>query len=42
MLDIMFELPEYENLQEVIVNEDVIDDNEPCILVFEKEAESAS
>ena len=42
MLDIMFELPEYENLQEVIVNEDVINSNEPCILVFEKEAESAS
>ncbi|MBM4325589.1 MAG: ATP-dependent Clp protease ATP-binding subunit ClpX [Thermodesulfobacteriota bacterium] len=42
MLDIMFELPEYDNLQEVIVNEDVISKNESCILVFEKEAESAS
>ena len=42
MLDIMYELPEYESLQEVIVNEEVITRNEPCILVFEKEAESAS
>lgn len=42
MLDIMYELPEYKNLQEVIVNEDVIYKNAPCILVFEKEAESAS
>lgn len=42
MLEIMYELPEYKNLQEVIVNEDVILNNEQCILVFEKEAESAS
>jgi len=42
MLDIMYELPEYKNLQEVIVNEEVIHKNAPCILVFEKEAESAS
>jgi ATP-dependent Clp protease ATP-binding subunit ClpX len=42
MLDIMYDLPEYEALQEVIVNEDVIMNKEPCILVFEKEAESAS
>ncbi len=42
MLDIMYDLPEYEALQEVIVNEDVIINKEPCILVFEKEAESAS
>jgi ATP-dependent Clp protease ATP-binding subunit ClpX len=42
MLDVMYELPEYKSLQEVIVNEDVIDQNEQCILVFEKEAESAS
>jgi ATP-dependent Clp protease ATP-binding subunit ClpX len=42
MLDVMYELPEYKNLQEVIVNEDVIRRNEECILVFEKEAESAS
>ncbi|MEJ2717145.1 MAG: ATP-dependent Clp protease ATP-binding subunit ClpX [Deltaproteobacteria bacterium] len=42
MLDMMYQLPELENLQEVIVNEDVIDKNEQCILVFEKEAESAS
>lgn len=42
MLDIMYELPEFKNLQEVIVNEDVIFDNAECILVFEKEAETAS
>jgi ATP-dependent Clp protease ATP-binding subunit ClpX len=42
MLDVMYELPEYKNLQEVIVNEDVIHRNEECILVFEKEAETAS
>ncbi|HTY23348.1 MAG TPA: ATP-dependent Clp protease ATP-binding subunit ClpX [Desulfomonilaceae bacterium] len=42
MLDIMYELPEYKNLQEVIVNEEVIYENAPCILVFEKEVESAS
>ena len=42
MLDVMYELPEYKSLQEVIVNEDVIHQNEQCILVFEKEAESAS
>jgi ATP-dependent Clp protease ATP-binding subunit ClpX len=42
MLDIMYELPEFKNLQEVIVNEDVIYNHEQCILVFEKEAESAS
>jgi ATP-dependent Clp protease ATP-binding subunit ClpX len=42
MLDIMYELPEFKNLQEVIVNEEVILENEQCILVFEKEVESAS
>jgi ATP-dependent Clp protease ATP-binding subunit ClpX len=42
MLDIMYELPEFKNLQEVIVNEEVIYNHEQCILVFEKEAESAS
>jgi len=42
MLDIMYELPEYKNLQEVIVNEEVIYSSSPCILVFEKEAETAS
>ncbi|MCX5862377.1 MAG: ATP-dependent Clp protease ATP-binding subunit ClpX [Desulfomonile sp.] len=42
MLDIMYELPEIQSLQEVIVNEDVICSSEQCILVFEKEAESAS
>jgi len=42
MLDIMYELPEHQNLQEVIVNEDVIYNNERCPLVFEKEADTAS
>jgi ATP-dependent Clp protease ATP-binding subunit ClpX len=42
MLDIMYELPEYKNLQEVIINEEVIYNHEQCILVFEKEAGSAS
>jgi ATP-dependent Clp protease ATP-binding subunit ClpX len=42
MLDIMYDLPEIKNLREVIVNEDVILRNAECILVFEKEAESAS
>jgi ATP-dependent Clp protease ATP-binding subunit ClpX len=42
MLDIMYELPEYKNLQEVIVNDDVIKKGSPCILVFEKEAETTT
>jgi len=42
MLDIMYELPEYKSLQEVIISEDVIYSNAECILVFEKEAETAS
>jgi ATP-dependent Clp protease ATP-binding subunit ClpX len=42
MLEIMYELPEYKNLQEVIINDEVILTGEQCILVFEKEAESAS
>ncbi|MBI5568326.1 MAG: ATP-dependent Clp protease ATP-binding subunit ClpX [Desulfomonile tiedjei] len=42
MLDVMYELPDYKNLQEVIVNEEVIRAHDDCILVFEKEAESAS
>ncbi len=42
MLDIMYELPEFQNLQEVIVDEDVVYSSKQCILVFEKEAESAS
>ncbi len=42
MLEIMYELPEHENLQEVIINDEVINDQESPILVFEKEAESAS
>ncbi|MBM3303123.1 MAG: ATP-dependent Clp protease ATP-binding subunit ClpX, partial [Deltaproteobacteria bacterium] len=33
MLEIMYELPEFKNLQEVIVNEEVILENEQCILV---------
>jgi ATP-dependent Clp protease ATP-binding subunit ClpX len=42
MLDIMYQLPELENLHEVIVNEEVIENSGQCILVLEKEAESAS
>jgi ATP-dependent Clp protease ATP-binding subunit ClpX len=42
MLEIMYQLPELENLQEVIVNEEVIENSGQCILVLEKEAESAS
>jgi ATP-dependent Clp protease ATP-binding subunit ClpX len=42
MLDIMYDLPDIKSLQEVIVNEDVVLRNASCILVFEKEAESAS
>jgi len=42
MLDIMYELPEFQNLQEVIVNEEVIYSNDRCLLVFEKEADTAS
>ncbi len=42
MLDIMYDLPDLENLQEVIVNEDVVLNGAQCILVFEQEAESAS
>lgn len=42
MLNIMYDLPDMKSLQEVIVNEEVVLKNAQCILVFEKEAESAS
>jgi ATP-dependent Clp protease ATP-binding subunit ClpX len=41
MLDIMYEIPNHENIEECVISEDVILKNEKPILVYKKEAESA-
>jgi ATP-dependent Clp protease ATP-binding subunit ClpX len=41
MLDIMYDVPSRRNVQEIVISEDVIDRNEPPIVVLAKEAESA-
>ena len=41
MLDIMYDLPSISNLRECVVNEDVITNNAPSILIYENQAESA-
>jgi ATP-dependent Clp protease ATP-binding subunit ClpX len=41
MLDIMYDVPSRRNVQEILISEDVIDRNEPPIVVLAKEAESA-
>jgi len=41
MLDIMYDMPSQPNIKEVVVSEDVVDKNEPPIVVYSKAAESA-
>ena len=41
MLDIMYDVPSRRNVQEIVISEDVIDKNEPPLVVMAKEAESA-
>jgi ATP-dependent Clp protease ATP-binding subunit ClpX len=41
MLDIMFDIPSMKNVQECVVSEEVILNNEPPILLFANQAESA-
>jgi ATP-dependent Clp protease ATP-binding subunit ClpX len=42
MLDIMFEIPSEDSIKEVLINEDVIEKNAQPIVVYAKEAASAS
>jgi len=41
MLDIMYDVPSRRNVREIVISEDVVDKNEPPLVVMEKEAESA-
>jgi ATP-dependent Clp protease ATP-binding subunit ClpX len=41
MLDVMFDVPSQDNIQEVVVNEDVVNGKIPPLVVYEKKAESA-
>ncbi|HVO18756.1 MAG TPA: ATP-dependent Clp protease ATP-binding subunit ClpX [Anaeromyxobacter sp.] len=41
MLDIMYDVPSRRNVREIVISEDVVDRNEPPLIVMEKEAESA-
>jgi len=41
MLDIMYDVPSRRNVQEIVISEDVIERNEPPLVVLAKEAESA-
>jgi ATP-dependent Clp protease ATP-binding subunit ClpX len=41
MLDIMYDVPSRRNVQEIVISEDVIERNEPPLVVMAKEAESA-
>src|SRR5215471_1400146 len=41
MLEIMYDMPSQPNIKEVVVSEDVVDKNEPPIVVYSKAAESA-
>lgn len=41
LLDIMYDIPSLENVEEVIVNEDVVNGKSEPIVVYEKKAESA-
>jgi len=41
MLDIMYDVPSKRNVREIVISEDVIDKNEPPLVVLQKEAESA-
>jgi ATP-dependent Clp protease ATP-binding subunit ClpX len=41
MLDIMYDIPSQPNIKEVVISEEVVDRNEPPIVVYSKAAESA-
>lgn len=41
MLDIMYDIPSQPNIKEVVISDDVVDRNEPPIVVYSKAAESA-
>jgi ATP-dependent Clp protease ATP-binding subunit ClpX len=41
MLDIMYDVPSRRNIGEIVISEDVIDRQEPPLIVMQKEAESA-
>ena len=41
MLDIMYDVPSRRNVREIVISEDVVEKNEPPLVVMEKEAESA-
>ncbi len=41
MLDIMYDVPSRRNIREIVISEDVVEKNEPPLVVMEKEAESA-
>ena len=41
MLDIMYDMPSQPNIKEVVISEDVVDKNDPPIVVYAKAAESA-
>jgi ATP-dependent Clp protease ATP-binding subunit ClpX len=41
MLDIMYDVPSKRNVREIVISEDVIDRQEPPLVVMQKEAESA-
>src|SRR5512138_1429153 len=41
MLDIMYDVPSRRNVREIVISEDVVEKNEPPIVVIQKEAESA-
>jgi ATP-dependent Clp protease ATP-binding subunit ClpX len=41
MLDIMYDLPSKRNVREVVISEDVIEKQEPPLVVMQKEAGSA-
>ncbi len=41
LLDIMYEIPSQSNIKECIINEEVVENNESPIIVYEKKAQSA-
>jgi len=41
MLDIMYDIPSQPNIKEVVISDEVVDRNEPPIVVYSKAAESA-
>ena len=41
LLDTMFELPNASNVEKVVVDESVIDDNKPPLLVYRESAKQA-